>query len=81
MDSNTETLHPALQALFSRIEEQIPAERRDAVAAFARAYTRRLADEDLAETTPDRLFGLVRSTFEFLDTRLPSLRSPSVQPG
>jgi glutamate dehydrogenase len=69
VDSNTETLHPGLQELFSRIDEQIPAERRDAVAAFARAYTRRLSDEDLAETTTDRLFALVRSTFEFLDTR------------
>ncbi|MDP9297224.1 MAG: NAD-glutamate dehydrogenase [Actinomycetota bacterium] len=69
MDSKTETLHPVLQELFSRIDEQIPVERRDAVAAFATAYTRRLSDEDLAEATPDHLFGLVRSTFEFVDWR------------
>jgi len=69
VDSKTETLHPVLQELFSRIDEQIPVERRDAVAAFATAYTRRLSGEDLAEATPDHLFGLVRSTFEFVDGR------------
>jgi len=69
VDSQTETLHPVLQDVLTRNDAQIPAERRDALAAFATAYTRRLGDEELAETTADQLFGLVRSTFEFVDGR------------
>ncbi|MDP9331335.1 MAG: NAD-glutamate dehydrogenase, partial [Actinomycetota bacterium] len=69
MDSQTETLHPALEELLARVDEQIPPERRDAVAAFARAYARRLSPDELAEIAGDQLFGLVRSTFDFVDER------------
>ncbi len=61
--------HAAASALDQLIGSKIPAERRDAVAAFARAYTRRLSDEDLDAMTGDELFGLVSSTFDFADLR------------
>ena len=69
MDSHTETLHPVIQELLARVDEQSPVERRDAVAAFARAYLRRLDDDELAAVPTDQLFALVRSTFDFVDTR------------
>ncbi len=74
MDPQTETSAAAdpqsqIQALVDRIDERAPAERRDALAAFARAYTRRLTDEDLAELSLESLFSLVTSTFDLADGR------------
>jgi glutamate dehydrogenase len=58
-----------VQSVLDLIDQRIPPERRDAVAAFAKAYTRRLADDELATTSPEELYGLVRSSFGFLDER------------
>jgi glutamate dehydrogenase len=51
------------------IEARVPIERRDAVAAFAKAYTRRLTEEELVGIPYEELFALVNSTFEFADAR------------
>jgi len=59
----------ALEPLLGLIAERVPPERRDAVGAFARAYMRRLIDEELASTPIEELFALVRSTFDFADGR------------
>jgi glutamate dehydrogenase len=64
-----EGLHPLLQALHDRIDTDVPIERRDALHAFARAYTRRLSSEELAQIGADGLTSLVRSTFGFVDSR------------
>ena len=74
MDPQTETSAAAdpqsqIQALVDRIHERVPAERQDALAAFARAYTRRLTDEDLTELPLESLFALVTSTFDLADGR------------
>jgi glutamate dehydrogenase len=69
VDPQPETLNPVVQDLFSRVDQLIPPERRGAVAAFARAYTRRLSNEELAAYRPEQLFALVRSTFDFVDAR------------
>ncbi|MEP7060458.1 MAG: hypothetical protein ABI828_06980, partial [Actinomycetota bacterium] len=61
--------HLKIQALISRIRQEVPEDRRDALSAFAKAYTRRFAPEDLAETPDDILLAKVRSTFEFADSR------------
>jgi glutamate dehydrogenase len=62
-------LNPVVQDLIARVEQQMQPERRGAMAAFARAYTRRLTDEDLVAYEPDQLLALVRSTFDFVDAR------------
>ncbi len=64
-----EALHPLLQALHDRIDADLPVERRDAMHAFAKAYTRRLSAEELEEIGADGLFALVCSTFAFVDSR------------
>jgi glutamate dehydrogenase len=51
------------------IAERAPAERRDAIVSFARAYLRRLSDEEILDSTADELYGLVWSTFGFVDGR------------
>jgi len=55
--------------LLTLVEERTPIERRDAVAAFARAYLRRVSDEELEGASPEDLYGQVRSTFDFVDER------------
>jgi len=65
----TLTLHPALHGLFDRVHRDVPIERRDALAAFAKALTRRLADDDLEQIGQGGLFGLVSSAFAFADRR------------
>ena len=60
---------PALAPISALIEERTPIERRDAVTAFAKAYLRRLADDEIAAAQPEQLYGLVRSTFDFVDSR------------
>jgi glutamate dehydrogenase len=59
----------ALEAMFRLIDERQPVERRDAVHAFAKAYTRRLGGDELAAADPEDLYGLVTSTFAFADSR------------
>jgi hypothetical protein len=39
------------------------------VAAFARAYTRRIADEELAGIPAEELFGQVTGAFDLADAR------------
>ena len=63
------TLPPVLDALFTRIQAEEPVERRDAVLAFARAFLRRIPDEDLEELGTDHLFAMTRSAFAFTDSR------------
>ena len=58
-----------LAPVVALIEERTPIERRDAVTAFAKAYLRRLADDEIAAAQPEQLYGLVRSTFDFVDSR------------
>jgi len=65
----THALHPVLDALFTRIQVETPAGRRDAVAAFAKAFLRRLSDEDLEEYGADALFAITTSAFRFVDER------------
>src|SRR5262245_10203839 len=54
--------------MLARIDGEVGGDR-DAVRAFARALLRRLADDDLAEFTPDELYALATSAFEFADGR------------
>ena len=58
-----------MQALLAVIQQRVEPERRDVVTAFAKAFLRRLAAEDLEAIVVDELFGLVRSAFEFADGR------------
>jgi glutamate dehydrogenase len=58
-----------MQALLHTIDAQVDPERREAVAAFAKAFLRRLAPEEIVESGPKGLFGLVRSAFAFADSR------------
>jgi glutamate dehydrogenase len=58
-----------MQALLHTIDAQVDPERREAVAAFAKAFLRRLAPEEIVESGPQGLFGLVRSAFAFADSR------------
>ena len=58
-----------MQALLDTIEARVEPERRDAVTAFAKAFLRRLAPEEIVESGAEGLFGLVRSAFAFADAR------------
>jgi len=58
-----------IPALLETIEGRVEPERRDAVTTFAKALLRRLSPDELEEAGVDALFGLVRSTFEFIDQR------------
>jgi glutamate dehydrogenase len=60
---------PSMGPLFALIDERTPPERRDAVAGFAKAYLRRLADDEIVVASPEELYALVRSTFDFVDGR------------
>ena len=51
------------------IDARIPKERAEIVRAFANAFTRRLSPEDLAQRSPDELFGIVSGAFELADSR------------
>jgi glutamate dehydrogenase len=61
--------HLKIQALIKRIQDAAPEDHLEALAAFAKAFTRRLADEDLAAASEDTLLAMVRSTFTFADGR------------
>ena len=65
----THALHPVLDALFARIQTEAPADRRDALTAFARAFLRRLSDEELEHHGAELLFSMVSSAFAFADQR------------
>ncbi len=65
----THALHPVLDALFARIRAEAPAERGDALEAFAKAFVRRLSDEELEHHGADLLFSMVSSAFAFADQR------------
>ena len=51
------------------IDERVPVERRETVAAFAKSFLGRLADEEIIAAPAEELYGLVCSTFEFVDGR------------
>jgi glutamate dehydrogenase len=51
------------------IDARVPADRADTVRAFANAFTRRLSPDDLAERTPEELFGIIAGAFELVDSR------------
>ena len=59
----------SLGPLFALIEERSPVERRDALTSFARAYLRRLSDEEIQTAPVADLYVMVASTFEFVDER------------
>jgi len=61
--------HPHLEALQERIATDVPAEQREAVSAFARAFTRRLAEDELDQIDPAQLYATVLSAFGFLEAR------------
>jgi glutamate dehydrogenase len=61
-----------IQALISRIQRDVPEDRRGPLSAFAKAYTRRFSSEDLAATSDDELLAKVCSTFGFADGRATS---------
>ena len=79
MDARSETAsvpapgepHPVLQALLESIDERTPPDRRDALSAFAKAFLRRLSNDDLEASGVEQLYGLVRSAFDFADGRGP----------
>ncbi len=62
-------LHPVLDALFARIRAEVPLDRQDALTAFAKAFLRRLSDEELEHHGADLLFSMVSSAFAFADQR------------
>jgi glutamate dehydrogenase len=53
------------------IDAKVPADRAEAVRAFAAAFTRRMTPEDLEERTPEELLGIIVGAFELADTRAP----------
>ncbi len=59
----------SLVPLLALIDERTTVERRDAVAAFARAFLRRLSDDEIAAVAPETLVGMVCSAFAFVDGR------------
>jgi glutamate dehydrogenase len=60
---------PVVGELLERIHERFPAERAEPLAAFAKAYMRRLPDEQFAAQPAEELFAHVASVFEFADSR------------
>ena len=58
-----------LSALRERIASDSENERREALQSFAKAFLRRLSDEDLLAAGPDTLFGMVSSAFGFADSK------------
>jgi glutamate dehydrogenase len=58
-----------LTALRERIASDSGNERREALQSFAKAFLRRLSDEDLLAAGPDTLFGMVSSAFGFADSK------------
>ncbi|MBI3648759.1 MAG: NAD-glutamate dehydrogenase [Actinobacteria bacterium] len=69
MDETAPELPPVLRDLLDLIQERVLVERRDSVASFARSFTRRLNQDELAATAPEDLFDRVTSAFSFVDER------------
>ncbi|HEX6400119.1 MAG TPA: hypothetical protein VF108_06575, partial [Actinomycetota bacterium] len=61
-------VHPAVEGMLERIARD-GGDRAPAIQAFARALTRRLTADDVAELGPDALQALVTSAFAFADER------------
>ena len=61
--------HPVLEAILDHIQSDVPAERRDAMTAFAKAYLRRLGDDELTELGAPHLLAVTRSLFALVDDR------------
>jgi glutamate dehydrogenase len=62
-------LHPVLQAACERLAVEVGPERAEALAAFTRAFTRRLDDADLEELGVEGVAARVRCAFELADRR------------
>ena len=62
-------LHPVIQDLLGLINDRAAADRREALSIFARAFTRRLSDEELAETSAEELYARTSSAFDLADSR------------
>ncbi len=58
-----------MQALLEAIDQRVEPERRDAVAAFAKAFLRRFPVEELGVLGVDGLIGMVRAAFDLADRR------------
>ncbi len=58
-----------MQALLDTIEAQVEPARREVVVAFAKAFLRRLAPEEIVASGAHGLFGLVRAAFDLADQR------------
>jgi len=61
--------HAALQGLLEAIDQRVEPERREAVAAFAKAFLRRFPAEELDVLGADALLGIVRTAFDLADGR------------
>src|SRR5205814_1064339 len=61
--------HPLVAELLERIAAIEPPERIDALAAFAKAYTKRLSAEELDEMSVDELLAQARGAFGLADSR------------
>jgi glutamate dehydrogenase len=61
-------VHPVLDKVLARLENT-PADRRDAVSAFAKAFLRRLSPEELEQAGDEHLAALTASLFAFADAR------------
>ena len=61
--------HPVVAASLERIAATVPPERRDALAAFAKAYTKRLTAEELDEMSAGELVAQATGAFELADSR------------
>ena len=53
------------------IDAKVPADRAEAVRAFAGAFTKRMTPQDIEERTPEELLGIILGAFELADTRAP----------
>ena len=62
-------LHPVVEELIARIGERMEPDRREVVVAFAKAYTRRLTEEELAGIPVEELFAQVKGAFSLADGR------------
>ena len=58
-----------MQSLLEVIDQRVELERRDAIAAFAKAFLRRMSPDELEASGVDGLSGLVLSAFAFADRR------------
>jgi glutamate dehydrogenase len=58
-----------LSEVIGAIDREAPADRRDALHTFMKAFLRRLSAEELEELGPEYLFHVVTSAFRFVDER------------